>query len=50
MNPILSFCGYYCGFLAAIGIFFFLFLLILSANDSFYLSHLLKTKDSEGTV
>ena len=44
MNPVLTFCGYYCGLLAAIGIFFFLLLLILIANNSHYLSHLLSLK------
>ena len=47
MNPIFTFCGYYCGFLAAIGIFFFTFLLILQVQESHFLKHLFDIADGE---
>ena len=50
MNPICTFCGFYCGFAAAIGIFFFLLLLILVQTNSYYIKHLLEIHEQSASV
>ena len=46
MNALFKCCGYYCGFLASIGIFFFLFLLVLAATNSLWLHNFLELPKS----
>jgi hypothetical protein len=51
MNPICTFCGYYCAFIAFIGIFFFVFLIALEATGSqFLIKSFFKSTDTSGQV
>lgn len=37
VNPLVKCCGYYCGFIMIIGLYFFTVLILLEATKSTYL-------------
>jgi hypothetical protein len=50
MNPICTFCGYYCAFIAFIGIFFFILLIAMEATKSPFLAAFFESSDYNGQI